>query len=769
MQLFRYALLGSALLAAAPLEAQVDYARADMIRIAQTRIMNVPDFVDGFGFAVPTWLEDSTRFWYRIRGANGNEFILADPLKGVRRPAFDHARIASSLSVAADTAVDPAKLPFRTFTFVESDRAIEVKVGKRYFTCDLDGYRCVKGDTVPSGPPAWAVLSPDKQWEAFSHKYNIYIRPASGAKRDSIQLTTDGVAGFGYGLGSLEAPVPDTTAPRRPEVVWSPDSRRLAVPRIDDRGVRRYPVYSSTSIHPKLFLYPTATPGDSIVAVRDIHILTIEGRGNVKIETAPMPDRILGWSDAARMQWTPGSDRLFFVSAARANKVARLHSADAATGKAQEIARDSSATYVENASGIFTGNWRILGRGGEALWWSERDGWGHLYRYDAAGRVINQVTSGAWLVDRVKYVDSAGRQVYFQAAGRDPAQPYFTRLVRVGVDGSGWTELTPEPGNHAVIFAPGGRYFIDIHATPDSAPVTRVRSPLDGRVLMTLERGDVSQLRGLGWTPPVPFKVKARDGVTDLYGLMYLPSRLDSTRKYPILNNVYPGPQVGSIFQWGFNPGGEQRALAELGFVVIQVNALGTNGRSKAFHDFYYGNMGDNGIPDQIAAMQQLAARYRFIDIERTGIYGLSGGGFASTDAILRYPDFFKVAVSQAGNHDNRSYFTFWGEKYTGLLKKDSATGKDNFESQANYLLAGNLKGHLLLMTGDMDTNVHPAMTFRMVDALIKAGKDFDLMVLPDLDHANSEYSTKKRWDYFVRWLGLGEPPRNYQMMKETP
>ena len=445
MRFSRYVLALPVLVAAVPLEAQVDYARADMIRIAQSRILHVPDFAAGF-FAAPTWLEDSTRFWYRVQGPSGNEFILADPLKGVRRPAFDHARLASSLSVAADTAVDPAKLPFRTFKFVQGDRAIEVSVGKRYFVCDLEGYRCAKRDSLAVGSPDWAVLSPDKQWEAFSHKYNIYVRPATGVKRDSTQLTTDGIAGYQYGLSSLEAPVPDTTAPRRPEVVWSPDSRRLAVPRIDDRGVRRYPVYSSTSIHPKLFLYPTATPGDSVITVRDIHVLTIEGRTNTKVEAAPIPERSLGWSDAGRMQWAPGSDRLFFVSAARANKVARLYSADPATGRTQEIARDSSATFVENASGIFTGNWKILGRGAEALWWSERDGWGHLYRYDATGHLINQVTSGAWLVDRVRYVDSAGKQVYFQAAGRDPAQPYYTRLVRVNVDGAGLDRAHPRAG-----------------------------------------------------------------------------------------------------------------------------------------------------------------------------------------------------------------------------------------------------------------------------------------------------------------------------------
>jgi dipeptidyl aminopeptidase/acylaminoacyl peptidase len=299
--------------------------------------------------------------------------------------------------------------------------------------------------------------------------------------------------------------------------------------------------------------------------------------------------------------------------------------------------------------------------------------------------------------------------------------------------------------------------------------VTVLRSVLDGRVIRTLEEADISQLEEIGWTPPRVFSVKARDGITDIYGVMFLPTDFDSTRTYPIIDHIYPGPQVGSVGQWRWSTGGEERALAELGFVVVEIDHLGTPLRSKAFHDNYYGFFGDNGLPDHISGIQQLAARHGFIDIDRVGIYGHSGGGFASTDAMLRHPDFFKVAVSGAGNHDNRSYNIYWAEKYQGLLKKDSVSGKDNFEMSANQTMAANLKGRLLLMHGDMDDNVHPAMTIQVVNELIKANKDFDLIWAPDRAHGlNEPYFVRRRWDYFVQNLMGVMPPREYEIRRPT-
>src|SRR5687767_12400373 len=313
--------------------------------------------------------------------------------------------------------------------------------------------------------------------------------------------------------------------------------------------------------------------------------------------------------------------------------------------------------------------------------------------------------------------------------------------------------LTPEPANHNIRFSPSGRYVVDTFSTFDKPPVTVLRTA-DGRVIRKLEQADLTRLVEIGWKPGTVFTVKARDAVTDIYGVMWVPTNLDPSRKYPVIEYIYPGPQVGSVGQWAWGAGGENRALAELGFIVVALDHLGTPLRSKAFHDNYYGNFIDNGLPDHIAGLKQLGARFSFMDLDRVGIFGHSGGGFASTDAILRYPDFYKVAVSTAGNHDNRSYNIYWAEKYQGLLQRDTLRRSDNFAESANKMMAKNLKGHLLLMHGDMDDIVYPAMTIQVVDELIKANKSFDLIIAPNRNHVlNEPYFIRRRWDYFVQHL----------------
>ncbi|TFG88809.1 MAG: S9 family peptidase, partial [Gemmatimonadales bacterium] len=341
----------------------------------------------------------------------------------------------------------------------------------------------------------------------------------------------------------------------------------------------------------------------------------------------------------------------------------------------------------------------------------------------------------------------------------------FRRLYSVRMDGSRLQLLTPEDADHDVTLAPDGRYFVDSYSRPDVPPVAVLRDAA-GRALLTLQTADISRLLATSWRPPMPFTVKARDGRTDLYGLLYRPTSFDSTLRYPIVNHIYPGPQTGSVGSRSFSAArGDNQALAELGFVVVQLDAMGTPMRSHSFMTAYYGNMGDNGLPDQVTGMQQLSRRYPWIDIDRAGIWGHSGGGYAAADAILRYPDFFKVAVSEAGNHDNREYEDDWGEKFQGLLetRPDSTT---NYDNQANQLLAANLKGKLLLAHGTADDNVPPYNTLLLVDALIRANKDFDLLLLPNRRHGfgNEPYMIRRRWDYFVRNLLGAEPPAGYEL-----
>ena len=774
---------------------QVSYTRAEQLLDWNTTLLVSGDEVR------PQWLLDGARFWYRNKTATGAEFMIVDPVKGTRAALFENNRLAAAMSVANDTSYDPSKLPFRTFKFTndgKNEREIEFTANKRRFLCDIASYRCTVHDTLPSDVPY--VLSPDKKWEAFISKYNVYVRPRGGGA-DSTQLTTDGVRYWSYGVTDPRPSELQRPQPRRPQIRWSPDSKKLIVARNDERNVGQMSYISYTPQRPKVYSQPYALPGDSIVPVPGFHIIDIEAKSNLAVKLTPTPNQLTIVGSARDSAWSPASDKVYVTWITRGSKSAYLASVDAKSGAVHVIARDSTKTYVEIGPPTFDPvSWYVTKDGSDAFWWSERDGWSHLYRLDGggggavalagapagaarsgvangeidlssskfrSGMLKNQVTTGEWDVGQIAYVDEANKYVYFTARGREPGVPYYARLYRVGYDGSGLTLLTPEDAHHDIDFSPNGKYFVDSYSRIEKAPVTVLRAVPDGHIVRKLEDSDVSRLMATGFKPAQVFSVKARDGVTDLYGVIYLPPKLDSTKKYPIIDHIYPGPQVGSVGQWKFKNGGEPFSLAELGFVVIQLDHLGTPFRSKAFHDNYYGNFGDNGLPDHIAAIKQLASQYKFIDLDRVGIFGHSGGGFASTDAILRYPDFFKVAVSGAGNHDNRSYNIYWAEKYQGLMNKDTLRKTDNFEGSANKMMAKNLRGHLLLMHGDMDDNVHPANTIQLVDELIKANKTFDLIIAPNRNHGlNEPYFIRRRWDYFVTYLLGATPPDNYLIVR---
>jgi dipeptidyl aminopeptidase/acylaminoacyl peptidase len=433
----------------------------------------------------------------------------------------------------------------------------------------------------------------------------------------------------------------------------------------------------------------------------------------------------------------------------------------------RDVYDEKVAKFFESGNGAV--NWKYLPKSGEFIWFSEKDDWGHLYLYDlATGKLKNQITKGDWNVTRVVRVDEKNRELYVLGVGREKDRdPYFIHFYRVGFDGSGLTLLTPGDGSHDVALSPSGRYFVDTYSKPDVPPVADVRDNT-GKLAAHLEKADISKLLATGWKPPTPIVMKARDGVTDIYGLMFKPYNLDPGKKYPIVNHIYPGPQTGSVGSRNFSAArGDCQALADLGFVVVEIDGMGTPWRSKTFHAAYFGDMGDNTLPDQVGGMKQLAQRYPWIDIDRAGIYGHSGGGYATADAMFRYPDFFKVGISESGNHDNREYEDDWAEKWQGLLEKTSTSGATNYDNQANQLVAKNLQGHLLLAHGTMDNNVPPYNTLLVVNELVKANKDFDLVLFPNAAHgygAASDYMTRRRWDYFIRYLAGGEPPKEYQM-----
>lgn len=764
------------LLILAPLGAlrgQVDYQRAEQLLTWNALRLVTNDYV------APTWYRDSTRFWYRVITPLGPAFFTVTPATGAKAPLFDNARLAAALTVVGDTAVDPVKLPFQSFGFEEegrNERAIRVKVGTRGFSCEVVAYRCAAADTLADRTRY--VRSPDHRWDAFIHQYNLWVRPVAGG--DSIQLTTDGEALYSYGEPALRATQVRQKQPVRPQLAWSPDARRIAVVRFDERRVGTFHLISSTTQRPEHYAFPYALPGDSIVPMLDVHLVEVAARGNRRVNAPPQSAQSFysfNFGSNAFFQWATGSDRVYFTHVDRGPKKVRLMEADAASGEARQILADSSKTYVTGSAELIGAgvNWRAL-RNGDVSWFSERDGWGHLWRFGRDGAVKNQITSGPWTVGALLWVDEAAGagagRVYFTARGREPGRhPDYLHLYSVGLDGAGLTLLSPEDANHMVVAVPSGRFFIDSYSRVDQPAVTVVRGP-DGRVVRELERADVSRLRAIGWRAGERFMVKARDGITDLHGVIWKPTHFDSTRRYPVVDHIYPGPLISpvpkSFFptreRFSYATFGQVQALAELGFIVVSLDAIGNVARSKALHTAWYGNMGDNGIPDHVAALKQLGARYRWMDLDRVGIYGHSGGGFASTDALLRYPDFYKVAVSTAGNHDNRTYYYGWAERFQGLLVRDSARGTDNYESQANKLLVNNLKGRLFLLHGDLDDNVHPAMTIQMAGALIKANKSFDFLIVPDADHGLTQhpYVIRRTWDYFVEHLLGGEPPRDY-------
>lgn len=737
---------------------------------------------------------DGDRFWFRSRTETGHEFVLVDPTARTRAPAFDHDRLAAALSLAADTAYEGHALPFDEFEFVEGGAAVRFHVADSVrWTCRLAGagatagagYACSGPDAVPA-PSDAERRSPDGRWIAFVRDENLWVRDAeSGAE---VQLSRDGEVDFGYGAVP-EGCCQEITSRRQerersPVLQWSPDSRRIATHKYDERGVGRFHLLEAADGRPVLHSWAYALPGDSVVPTAELWIFDVETAQGARAQVEPQPGNFTrGDTTYADVQWTRDGRHVFYTHRSRDFKKYALHKVDAATGEATLLLEETGPTYVElNQFTYLPPAWRVLGDGSEFLWWSERDGFGHLYLYDGDGALKNRVTAGPWLVTEVVAVDEDARAVYFAAAGREEERhPYFVHLYRASLDGNGRAPadgavgaasapelLTPEDAVHRVVASPSGRYFLDQYSTPETPPTAVVRNR-DGSARMTVETADISRLIEAGWVPPVRFQARGRDGTTPVHGLLWFPPGFDSDSqaRYPVVDYIYPGPQIGAVTRYDFSASGRGngRALAELGFVVFAVDAFGTPLRSKAFHDGYYGNMGDNGLPDHVSALKELAGRHPRIDLDRVGIFGHSGGGFSSTDAILRYPDFFKVAVSGAGNHDNRGYHFPWGEKYQGLLEENAAGG-DNYDSQANQELAANLRGKLLLHYGTLDDNVHPNMTIRLVEELIRHNKDFDMFVLPNRNHgyANEPYVIRRTWDYFVEHLLGKKPPRQYEI-----
>lgn len=721
----------------------------------------------------PNWIRGSDRFWFRRKAANGTSFILVDPKQRSMRPAFDHARLAAALTTASGTEHRADKLPFDRFELRAGERAIVINVAGTDWQCGLVAYECDKASAAAAIPPG-AIHAEDRSRFAYIKEHDLFVRDADGGAE--IRVTRDGEPENDYSQPPelITAAISNRIleAPRLPIAFFSPDGTKVLTFKVDLRPLAKVSLVESVpAAAPRLHSYRYPTAGDADIATARPFLFDLKTGARIELDIPPIP--VVSTDETLELvSWRSSGSHLYFLVDSRGFGSTTVFEADVRTGKTRPVWVERSDTYV-NRNPIL----RAIGDSGELLWSSERDGWNHLYLIDShSGQIKRQVTSGEWAVREVVHVDAAARRIYFTAGGREPGRnPYHSHLYRVGLDGGQPELLSPEDGDHRVRFAASGRYFVDTYSRIDAAPVSVVRTST-GKLVQTLQRADISALLASGWNYPESFRAKARDGVTDIYGMIVRPSRFDPARSYPVIDSIYPGPQHTQT-PAGFAPEsvvqGQAQALAELGFIVVTVDGMGTPLRSRAFREVSYRNLGDaGGLEDHIAALKQLAARYTYMDLSRVGIYGHSGGGYASARAMLLYPDFFKVAVASAGDHELRSYWAEWGERFQGYPIADA-----NYGAQANAPLAGRLQGKLLLAHGTMDDNVHPTATYQLVDALIAANKDFDLLMLPNRNHGLVDlgrgksapkeldpYFVRRRWDYFVEHLLGAPPPTNYKI-----
>ncbi len=693
------------------IQAQKVFTTDDYSKAVDKLGTNLAKLIDR-GTVTPQWLPDGN-FWYTAKTPTGVEYVLVNTKDGSKK-----------IAQKKDDLALPALSKTTSVKFIE-------------------------------------VLSPDGSTVAFIKNWNLYIRDIATNKE--TQLTTDGEKDFGYATDNA-----GWTHSDKAILLWSPDSKKIATFKQDQRNVSSMYLVKTTVGAPELSVWKYPLPQDKEIV--KIHRVIIDvTKGTVlKLKTAADDHRSTLCDDIScggsfdDNIWSADGTKLAFVSTPRDHKKATLRIADAITGDVKDVLEETVATQYE--SGWKNANWRYLPASNEIIWFSERDNWGHLYLYDiTTGKLKNQITKGNFVVTDVLIIDEKKRTLLFEAKGKEAGQnPYFSYYYSIDFSGKNLKLLTPEAGHHAINLSNDESYFVDNFSKQDE-PNTAVLRDINGKLIAPLEKADISRLTASGWKAPTPFSVKSASGEFDLYGIMYQPSHLDVSKKYPVINYIYPGPQGGGVGSWGFSAilSSDHQALAELGFVVVVIEGSCNPNRSKSFHDACYGNMGDNTLPDQISGLKQLQQLYSFLDLDKVGVWGHSGGGYATADALFSYPEFYKVGISESGNHDNRNYEDDWGERYIGLLDGD------NYEKQANQINAKNLTGKLLIAHGNMDDNVPPYNSYLVVDALIKANKDFDLLIFPNARHgfgADSYYMMRRRWDYFVQHLLGGMPPKEFQI-----
>lgn len=736
----------------------------------------------------PNWINDGNTFWYLLKDEDGKRFVFVDAASGEKRPAFDHERLAAELSRETGTYVTHNKLPFDEID-LNTANVMRFTIGEDDWQCALSDYQCTKLGSEDE-PEMTELESPDGNWIAFARDHNLWIRNTSG--EETRQLSKGGEEGLGYGSPIISPLIdaglakPDDSHYPIPELfpaaIWSPDSKKIISHQLDERNVGQYHLLQTVPLNgdtrQRMFSFPYPLPGDEELVKASLKIYDIESGHEIPVHLPPLDvyyfgtplKRKKGKMAGNNVWWDEDSQKLYVTVRGRGFFTLELHVVDATTGESRRIISETSTTPIDpHLTSAGDPNIRVINGGEEILWFSQRDGWGHLYLYDGnSGELKRQLTSGPWVVADVMHVDEESRKVYFTGLGREEDRdPYFAHLYQVSLDGGDVELLTPEDMDHFIQFSPSGDYFTDTCSTVSTPPVTLLRAA-DGKLVCELERANIERLLATGWQPPERFKAKARDGTTDVYGVIFRPSTFDPSEHYPVLDNIYGGPQVNqspvSFADLSRNNRAsgfwQAQALAELGFIVVMIDGLGMPLRSKAYHDISYRNLGDAGLPDHIAALEQLSHRYPYLDLSRVGIFGHSGGGYASCRAMFTYPEFYKAAVSSSGNHDDPVYNPGWTERYMGYPVGD------HYIDHSNKAHAANLEGKLFLVHGDMDENVHMAGTTLVVDALIKANKDFDLLIMPNRAHplTDDPYFIRRRWDFFITHLIGATPPEGYKI-----
>ncbi len=763
----------------------------------------------------PHWLKQSNKFWYVYETSEGKQWMIVDPAKNEKKQLFDKEQLAASLTKIIKDPFDAQHLPIDSLKFIKDENWIQFEVkssididkpgaikkdGKTekmkkvfYFEYNLNTAQLneLVGFVKPKRKPSWANIAPDQSKIVFGRNYNLYYMDKANYEKALINeedstivetpITKDGIQNFSWhseggagGGGETNVDAEKNKNKRKPVFgYWSENSKQLAIVKVDNRKVKDLWVINSIADpRPTLETYKYWMPGEKEAPVDHLMLVDMTAYTNKEINVSQYKDQDISlWNKSAAvnarddefkpMIWLGTNEQLYLARTSRDLKKIDQCVVNTKTGEVKVMVVEEMNTSIEIKKP------ELIKNGAELIEWSERDGWAHLYLYDGQGKLKNQITQGAWHVEAIVSVDEAKRVVYFTANGKESLSgggkedPYYMHLYKINLDGSGLQLLNAGNFDHSISLNDNNTYFVNNASRVNTTPVSTLHSA-DGRKLMELEIADLKSLFATGYKFPETFKVKADDGITDLYGVMYKPYDFDSTKKYPIIEYVYPGPQTESVNKT-FSKGMDRiDRLAQLGFVVVTMgNRGGHPARSKWYHNYGYGNLRDYGLADKKATVEQLADKYTFIDRNKVGIHGHSGGGFMSTAAMLVYPDIFKVAVSNAGNHDNSVYNRWWSEKHHGVKENISEKGDTSFSYMIdkNPDLAKNLKGKLLLIHGEIDNNVHPANTLRVVNALIKANKRFDMLILPTQRHGFGDMNEYWFWrtaDYFSKYL-LGD------------